>query len=55
MQDTVVEGLLEFFCTRCGWWGPSPDRMIYEPRDPDDFGERQVRRRRTDDPEDTEE
>lgn len=30
-DDAVTEGLSDFHCVTCGHWGPSPERIIYEP------------------------
>lgn len=32
-DDSVSEDLMRYSCIECGWWGPSPDKIIYEPED----------------------
>lgn len=44
----VTEGLMEFHCIECGWWGPSPDKIIYEPPEDSDFRQGQVPKRSPD-------
>lgn len=39
---SVTEGMMQFQCVECGWWGPTPDKMIYEPGEDEDWRHGQV-------------
>ena len=30
-NNSVGEELMRYSCIECGWWGPSPDKIVYEP------------------------
>lgn len=45
--DSIAEGMTSFYCCECGWWGPTPDKMVYEPGEDDDWRHGQVPRRPT--------